>query len=380
MTTKILCAFGTRPEAIKMAPLVLALRQNPAFETKVLVTAQHRELLDGVLDTFGITADWDLDIMRGGQTLTEIVTRVLSGVGEYLERHRPHMLLVHGDTATTFASALAGFYARVKVGHVEAGLRTFNKLEPYPEEMNRLLTGRIADVHFAPTATAKANLLSEGIDAGSIYVTGNTEIDAVLAILSKKGGGYKAPDLGRMDTAGRLIVMTSHRSENLGEPMADICRAMRRILDDNPDTRLVWPMHPNPLVRRVAELELGGHERVLLTNAVDVEDMYRLIRDSFMVATDSGAIQEVAPALNKPCVVLRNVTERPEGVESGALILGGNARDGVYKAVSAIFKDKAVYEKMAAAPNPFGDGAASARIVSGIMHFLGLSAERPADF
>ena len=378
---KILCVFGTRPEAIKMSPLVLALKENPAFKTIVLVTAQHRELLDSVLETFGISPDHDLNIMRGGQTLTEIATRALTGVGEYLEKTRPDLLLVHGDTATTFAASLAGFYARVAVGHVEAGLRTFNKYEPYPEEMNRLLTGRLADMHFAPTKTAKENLLRENIAAESIYVTGNTEIDAVLSVLSKKGEyRYKMPELNSLDKSRRLIVMTAHRTENLGRPMAEICRAIGRIIDENPDTQLVWPMHPNPKVRETAMAELSGHPRILLTNATETEDMYHLANSAFMIASDSGAIQEISAYLHKPCVVLRNVTERPEGVETGVLLLGGNSYDTVYKALNSLLTDDALYEKMAAADNPFGDGHASARIVLGILHHFGLVPNRPEDF
>ncbi|MCL2702162.1 MAG: UDP-N-acetylglucosamine 2-epimerase (non-hydrolyzing) [Defluviitaleaceae bacterium] len=377
----IVCAFGTRPEAIKMSPLVLALRAHPAFDTKVLVTAQHRELLDSVLDTFGIVPDHDLNIMRGGQTLTEIVTKALTGAGEYLNEIRPDILLVHGDTATTFAASLAGFYAGVSVGHVEAGLRTYNKREPYPEEMNRLLTGRIADVHFAPTKSARQNLLNENTPADSIYVTGNTEIDAILSILSKEGEyRYKRDALNGLDKNGRLIVMTSHRRENLGQPMTDMCRALRRVVDENPDVTLVWPIHPNPDVRTAAYAELSGHNRIVLTDAVDTEDMYRLAGSAFMIATDSAAIQEISPILNKPCVVLRNVTERPEGVETGALMLGGNSYETVYGAVKSVLNDTGVYNRMAAAANPFGDGKASQRIVSAVLHHLGINSDRPDDF
>jgi UDP-N-acetylglucosamine 2-epimerase (non-hydrolysing) len=276
---------------------------------------------------------------------------------------------------------LAAFYANVSVGHVEAGLRSFNKYEPYPEEMNRLLTGRIADLHLSPTKNAKENLLNENIPASSIYVTGNTEIDAVMTLLTKQGDyRYKTDKLNNFSRKCRLIVMTAHRMENLGQPMTDICCVMRRIIDENPDTMLVWPMHPNPKVRKTAVAELGGHNRILLTDAVETEDMYRLINEATVVATDSGAIQEISPFLNKPCVVLRNVTERPEGIETGALMLGGNSYDTVYKAVNSVLNDKSVYDAMAKAANPFGDGQASQRIISAILHHFGLSKDRPEDF
>ncbi|MCL2406788.1 MAG: UDP-N-acetylglucosamine 2-epimerase (non-hydrolyzing) [Defluviitaleaceae bacterium] len=379
---KVLCAFGTRPEAIKMSPLVLALKKHEDIETRVLVSAQHRELLDSVMDIFGIKPDADLDIMQSGQTLTDITTRILIGAGKHFDTYKPDIVLVHGDTSTTFATALAAFYAGIKVGHVEAGLRTFNKLEPFPEEMNRLLTGRIADVHFSPTQAARRNLIKEGIDASSVYVTGNTEIDALTNILTRNKGNYmyKREEINAFERRGRLIVMTAHRRENLGQPMEEICGAMLDIINENADTTMIWPVHPNPKVREVAHRVLGGHERILLTDAVDNEDMYNLANEAFILATESAGLQEISPYLNKPCVVLRNVTERPEGVDTGALMIGGNSYGTVYAAVDAVLNNESVYAKMAAAANPFGDGRASERIIAGILHYFKRVIERPTDF
>ncbi|MDR1705220.1 MAG: UDP-N-acetylglucosamine 2-epimerase (non-hydrolyzing) [Clostridiales bacterium] len=378
---KITLVFGTRPEAIKMSPLVLALKTRPEFETSVLVTAQHRELLDSVLEAFGVAPDVDLNIMSPGQSLTEITCKALTGVGEALQSLKPDLVLVHGDTATTFAASLAAFYAGIAVGHVEAGLRTFNKREPFPEEIYRLLTTRLADLYFPPTAEAKDNLLRENIPSDNIFVTGNTEIDALYTLLGNKNWpGFKNSAFNRLDKEKKLVVMTAHRRENLGSPMEGICRVMSQIIEENEGVQLVWPMHPNPDVRRTARAFLGGRERVNLTEADEVDDMYHLLNICDMVVTDSGAIQEISASLHKPCVVLRNVTERPEGVATGALKLGGNTGESVYGAVTQVLRDSAVYYSMAKARNPFGDGKASERIVSGLLYHFGYSQNRPEDF
>jgi UDP-N-acetylglucosamine 2-epimerase (non-hydrolysing) len=347
----------------------------------VLVTAQHRELLDSVLDAFGVSPDADLNIMSPGQSLTEITCRALTGVGEALKSLTPDIVLVHGDTATTFAASLAAFYAGITVGHIEAGLRTYNKREPFPEEIYRLLTTRLADLYFPPTVPAKENLLKENIPEDNIFVTGNTEIDALYTLLGNKNWpGFKNGAFNRLEPDKKLIVMTSHRRENLGGPMEGICRVMSRIVKENEDIQLVWPMHPNPEVRRTAKAFLDNQERVYLTEAAEVDDMYHLIDMCHMTVTDSGAVQEISAAVKKPCVVLRNVTERPEGVASGGLKMGGNTEESVYSAVSQVLRDGEVYQNMTKAQNPFGDGNASVRIVNGLLYHFGYLKNRPEDF
>ena len=378
---KAVCVFGTRPEAIKMAPLVNRLKARPEFETMVLVTAQHREMLDIMLSSFNITPDIDLNIMGKNQTLTDVTTKVLVGAGEVFEKERPDIVLVHGDTSTTFSAALAAFYAGITLGHVEAGLRTYNKREPFPEEINRCLTTQLADLHFAPTINSKNNLLKENIPRKNIYVTGNTEIDSILDIVGREDNYVFSENLlNSLDYGVKTIVMTAHRRENLGKPMESCFKAIKRIVNDNKDIQLVYPVHLNPKVRETAGKIFGGAERIHLLEPLAVTDMYHLINKSYMVVTDSGGIQESAPALNKPCVVLRNVTERPEGVETGVLTLAGTEEENVYSSIDRLIHDAKHYGVMAGAKNPFGDGKASDRIISSILYHFNIIANRPLDF
>jgi UDP-N-acetylglucosamine 2-epimerase len=376
---KILSVFGTRAEATKMVPLVMALRDCKDIEARLCVTAQHRELLDQVLAPFHLIPDYDLNLMQAGLGLSEMVARVITGMTGVLEQARPDLLLVHGDTATTFAASLSAFYARVRLGHVEAGLRSFDKYQPFPEEMNRRLTTVLTDLYFAPTHNAKNNLINENIPADFIFVTGNTAID--FTRYTRKDGyvfineAYRSIDFSR-----RVLLMTAHRRENWGQPMTDICRAVRRIIDDFPDTFLVWPMHPNPVIRETAQEILGGHERILLTDNADVYDLHNLMARAYLVLTDSGGIQEEAPVFHKPVAVLREVTERPEGLSAGTLTLAGTTEARVYRSVAELLTDDKKYRAMAQAINPFGDGQASARIVRAILHVFGLTSERPKDY
>lgn len=376
-----MCVFGTRPEAVKMSPLVLALKTNPVFNVKVLVTAQHREMLDSVLNNFHIMPDFDLNLMKTGQAVEDVAAKALTGVKAVLDREKPDIVLVHGDTTTTFAAALAAFYSGCAVGHVEAGLRTYNKREPFPEEINRLLTTPLADIFFAPTAESKKNLEAENIDGESAFVTGNTEIDAIKIILSREGDyRFKENILNKLDYSKRIIVMTSHRRENLGQPMEAICQAMARVVAENKDTILVWPVHPNPEVQKTAYGLLDGLDRVYLTPNLEIEDMYRLMSRCYMSATDSAAIQEISPVVHKPCVVLRNVTERPEGITTGVLILGGNGEETVYQSVSKVLSDKNIYAAMAKSHNPYGDGKASGRIADALLYAFGEREQKPEEF
>lgn len=368
--TKVMVVFGTRPEAIKMAPLVLELKKHSEYiETIVAVTAQHRQMLDQVLSLFAIEPDYDLDIMQQGQSLYDITNRAMLGLGKVLEEAKPDLVLVHGDTTTTFAGALAAFYAQISVGHVEAGLRTGDIYSPFPEEMNRKLTGAIAQVHFAPTATSKENLLQENISEDKIYVTGNTVIDALKQVVARGNVSNKLQKeiLAHAENK-RLILVTTHRRENLGEPMRQTYRAIKRVLEENEDAFAVFPMHFNPKVRNVAKQEFEGVERILLTEPLEYEDFAHLIDASYVVLTDSGGIQEEAPALGKPVLVLRDTTERPEAVISGTVKLVGTDQDKVYNETSLLFKDAGYYNKMANACNPYGDGNACARIVSRILN------------
>jgi UDP-N-acetylglucosamine 2-epimerase (non-hydrolysing) len=367
---KVLSTFGTRPEANKMVPLIKALEANDKIESIVAVTAQHRELLDQVLVPFGVKPAYDLNIMTAGQSLTDIVCRVVKGMESVLNEAKPDILLVHGDTATTFAAALAAFYARVKVGHVEAGLRSYDKYQPYPEEMNRKLTTQLTDLFFAPTEDARGKLLKENVPAENIYVTGNTAIDLFKYTL-RDGYAFHNDALSRLDESKRLILMTAHRYENRGEAFENICRAVLRLVDAFADVRVVWPMHPNPAVTEVANRHLGGHPRVTLTQAVDVFDMHHLIKRCYLVLTDSGGLQEEAPRLNKPVVVMREVTERPEGLAAGTLKLAGVGEERIYETVAWLLNDRVEYERMANAPNPFGDGWASERIIEALLRHFG---------
>ncbi len=377
---KVLTIFGTRPEAIKMAPLVTALKKEPAYKTVVAVSAQHREMLDQVLALFGIEPDYDLDVMRHGQTLTEVTSRVLNGLEGVINREKPDLILVHGDTTTTFAAALAGFYQQISVGHVEAGLRTNNKYSPYPEEINRRLTGALADLHFAPTGRARENLLNEGTAAEKIFVTGNTVIDALLATVDA-GYSFQAPELDELVGSGRQIVLlTAHRRENWGEPMARIFRAVRKLVEEFPRLAVVFPVHKNPRVRQLARDILGGISRVSLIEPLDYQPFANLMARSYLIMTDSGGMQEEAPSLGKPVLVLRDTTERPEAVAAGTVKLTGTVEEEIYRQVAKLLSDRSEYDRMAQAANPYGDGRACARIIQSLNYYFGLQGERPADF
>ena len=377
---KVMTVCGTRPEAIKMAPVVLELQKHAdRIQTIVAVTAQHRQMLDQVLDLFQITPDYDLDIMSQGQTLYDITTKSLMGLKDVLAKEKPDLVLVHGDTTTTFAGALASYYQQVPVGHVEAGLRTGDIYSPFPEEMNRKLTGAIAAIHFAPTATAKANLLKENVNPSHIYVTGNTVIDALMTTVA---GDYDfGDDLKDVDFYNhRIILLTTHRRENLGEPMRHIYKALRRIIEEIPDTEIVFPVHRNPLVRKVVEEELAGVDRIHLIDPMEYEPFANLMSLSSLVLTDSGGIQEEAPSLGKPVLVLRNTTERPEAVEAGTVRLIGTDKDVVYAETKRLLTDQAAYDAMSNAVNPYGDGKASQRIVQAILHVFAGEKAVPDDF
>jgi UDP-N-acetylglucosamine 2-epimerase (non-hydrolysing) len=366
MKWKVMTVFGTRPEAIKMAPLVLELQKRDDIETIVTVTAQHRQMLDQVLETFNITPDYDLNIMKARQTLIDVTTRGLEGLDAVMKEARPHIVLVHGDTSTTFVASLAAFYNKIPVGHVEAGLRTGNKFSPYPEEMNRQLTGVMADIHFAPTEQAKQNLLRENKRGESIVVTGNTAIDALKTTIDD---AYTHPVLDRLE-GKRMILLTAHRRENLGEPMRHIFGAIKRLLHDHEDVEVVYPIHLNPAVREIAQDVLGEEGRVHLIEPLDVFDFHNFAAKSYMIMTDSGGVQEEAPSLGKPVLVLRDTTERPEGIEAGTLKLAGTEEQKIYHLASELLNDKKAYEKMAHASNPYGDGHASKRIAEALITFL----------
>ena len=367
---RIMTVFGTRPEAIKMAPVVQALQESDRFEVVVAVTAQHREMLDQVLRLFEIEPKHDLDIMAADQTLFDVTSRSLLGLNEVLTLEKPDMVLVHGDTTTTFAGALASFYHQILVGHVEAGLRTGDKYSPYPEEMNRKLTGVLTDLHFAPTETAKENLLKEGVPAERIMVTGNTVVDALLKTV-KQGYTFDDPALNQaLESEKRIILVTTHRRENLGEPMRQVYRALRDVLEAHPDTVAVFPVHKNPKVRDVVEAELGGHDRVVLIEPLDYEPFANLLNHSALILTDSGGIQEEAPSLGKPVLVLRNTTERPEAVGAGTVRLVGTDQDTVYQAAHELLSDEKAYLAMSTASNPYGDGTAAIQIVEAIEKYF----------
>lgn len=377
---KVMSVFGTRPEAVKMAPLVKELEKNVDIDNVVCVTAQHREMLDQVLELFDIKPDYDLDIMKQRQTLTGVTTKVLEGLDEVLEESKPDIVLVHGDTTTSFAAALAAFYKQIKVGHVEAGLRTYNKYEPFPEEMNRKLTGSLTDLHFSPTALAKENLLREAVDESSIFVTGNTVIDA-LATTVEEDYNFTVAELNDIDyTNKRVITMTAHRRENWGEPLQNICEAVRQIVLENEDVELVYAVHKNPIVRDVVYDILGNMERVHLVEPLDLKDMHNLMKRSYLVLTDSGGLQEEVPSLGKPVLVLRNVTERPEGIAAGTLKLAGIEKETIYNLTKELLTNEEVYHQMAIAKNPFGDGNASKRIVEAILYSFNKEVARPKDY
>lgn len=377
---KILSIFGTRPEAIKMAPLVLELKNNPWFSSRVAVTGQHREMLDQVLEQFQITPDYDLDIMRPGQTLFDTTVRVLQGLEDVLFRERPDMVLVHGDTTTTFAAALAAFYLRIPVGHVEAGLRSFARYFPFPEEINRRLTGVLADVHFAPTPNARENLLREGIDPRHIFVTGNTAIDALLMTV-RPGYEFTEPALKELDfSRNRVIVVETHRRENWGAPMAAICAGIRAVVRRHRDILVIFPVHPNPAVRTVVYKHLQDEPRVLLLPPLAYSDFANLMSRAYLILSDSGGIQEEAPSLGKPVLVLRDVTERPEAVAAGTVAVIGTTKEAVEAALDRLLLEQEAYEAMARARNPYGDGKAARRIAAGLAYYFNLQRERPAEF
>ena len=375
---RVLSVFGTRPEAIKMSPLALELARREHIDPQVCVTAQHREMLDGVLSVFGVAPDYDLDIMRPGQTLADITSRVLSGLGGVFESARPDLVLVHGDTTTTFAAALAAFYAKIPCGHVEAGLRTFDRWSPYPEEMNRRLAGQLCTLHFAPTARNAENLRREGVEGG-VFVTGNTVIDALA--YTARGEGFSSPQLRALDFSGRrVIALTCHRRENYGRPMENIFAAVREIAERHPEVLIVYPVHLSPAVRECAGRLLGGVANIALIEPLDAVDMHRLIARSYLVMTDSGGIQEEAPALGKPVLVLRRETERPEAVEAGTVALAGTETADIVRLAETLLADGAAYARMAHAVNPYGDGHACRRIADAIEYSFGLRSEAPEAF
>ena len=361
---KVMSIFGTRPEAIKMAPLVKELEKRKEIESIVCVTAQHREMLDQVLEIFKIKPDYDLNIMKQGQTLSEVTTRALDGIDSVIKENKPDIILVHGDTTTTFAGALAAFYNQVAIGHVEAGLRTYEKYSPYPEEMNRQMVDCMTDMYFAPTELSKNNLLKQNIKEKKIYVTGNTVIDAMSTTISKK---YTHPELDWIEANEKIILLTAHRRENLGAPMKRIFKAIRRIVDEFEDVKVIYPMHMNPKVREVAKEIFDDCEKVKLIEPLEVFDFHNFQNKSYIILTDSGGIQEEAPSLGKPVLVLRDTTERPEGINAGTLKLVGTKENTIYEETKKLLTNKEEYEKMSKASNPYGDGYASKRIVDAII-------------
>lgn len=373
---KVMVVFGTRPEAIKMAPLVHALQKRPEIETIVTVTAQHREMLDQVLEIFEITPDYDLNMMKERQTLVDITTNALTGLYDVIHKVQPDIVLVHGDTSTTFVASLAAFYAQKKVGHVEAGLRTWNKYSPFPEEMNRQLTGVIADLHFAPTERAKQNLLDENKPDEAIYVTGNTAIDALKTTVRND---YEHDILTQLGT-DRLVLVTAHRRENLGEPMKQMFRAIKRIVETHDDVQVVYPVHLNPVVRELANEVLGNDPRIHLIEPLDVFDFHNFAARAHLILTDSGGIQEEAPSLGVPVLVLRDTTERPEGIQAGTLKLAGTKEETIFSLAHELLTDEEKYRQMAKAANPYGDGRASERIVEAILYEFGLREAKPEPF
>ena len=375
---KVMSIFGTRPEAIKMAPLVLELRRREEIESLVCVTAQHREMLDSVLDIFGIRPDYDLNVMQSGQTLSGITSRVLEGLGGVLSEAAPDLVLVHGDTTTTFAAALSAFYAKIPCGHVEAGLRTFDRWSPWPEEMNRRLAGQLCTLHFAPTARNAENLRREGVEGG-VFVTGNTVIDALR--YTAAGEGFQSDELKSLDFTGRrVITLTCHRRENYGEPMRQIFSAVRQIAESNPDVLIVYPVHLSPVVSNAARECLSDVDNVALISPLSAVDMHRLMAKSYLIMTDSGGIQEEAPALGKPVLVLRRETERPEAVEAGTVQIAGVETDNIVMLAQTLLNDPSAYMRMAQAVNPYGDGHACERIVDGILYTFGRRTEPPTEF
>lgn len=358
--------FGTRPEAIKMAPLVNELEKREEIESIVCVTAQHRQMLDQVLHTFNIKPDFDLDIMKQGQTLSDITAKAVSGLDDVIKQSRPDIILVHGDTTTTFAGALAAFYNQVAIGHVEAGLRTNDKYSPFPEEMNRQMVDRMTDLYFVPTEVSRQNLLRENIDDKKIFITGNTAIDAMSTTVKND---YTSSDLEWVKNDERLIIVTAHRRENLGDPMKNIFTAIRRIVDEFKDVKVLYPIHMNPRVREVAHSIFDGHDRIRLIEPLEVLDFHNYINKCYFIMSDSGGVQEEAPSLGKPVLVLRDTTERPEGIEAGTLKLVGTNTENIYQQAKLLLSSKGLYDKMSHSSNPYGDGHASKRIVDAIVKY-----------
>lgn len=375
---KVMLIFGTRPEAVKMAPLAIELKNNSNFDVQICVTAQHRQMLDQVLSIFGIKPDFDLDIMKPSQSLSYITTGVLNGLDDVLKNAKPNLVLVHGDTTTTFAAALASFYAHIPVGHVEAGLRTYDIYSPYPEEMNRRLTSQLASIHFAPTKSNKENLSRENI-CENVFITGNTVIDAIKFTV-RDNYRFNSRSLEAINNfKGRIILVTAHRRENLGKPLENICTAIKRLALAFPDVKIIYPVHLNPQVQNTARSVLGNVSNVLLCEPLDVDDMHNLIARSFMVMTDSGGLQEEAPALGKPVLVMRTETERPEAVNAGTVKIAGVDENGIFDKAYELLNDTNTYFKMSHAVNPYGDGNASKRIAEAILYYFGIS-EKPQDF
>lgn len=375
---KVMTVFGTRPEAIKMAPLVLKLKQNPEkFETITTVTAQHRQMLDQVLDIFHITPDHDLNIMKDRQTLSDITSNVILNLDQVLTTEKPDIVLVHGDTTTTFAASISAFYHQIVVGHVEAGLRTWNKYSPYPEEMNRQLTDVLSDLYFAPTAESKANLLQENHPEKQIFITGNTAIDALKQTVSQD---YHHDILDLIDPKKRMILVTMHRRENQGEPMRRVFKVMRSVVAQHDDVEIIYPVHLNPVVQEAANSILGNHPRIHLIDPLDVVDFHNLAARSYFIMTDSGGVQEEAPSLEKPVLVLRDTTERPEGVAAGTLKLVGTQAADVQAGMLELLDDQAAYDRMAHAKNPYGDGQASKRILEAISYYFKQTDQKPNQF
>lgn len=374
---KVMTVFGTRPEAIKMAPLVKELEKHPEqIKSIVTVTAQHREMLDQVLNIFEITPDYDLNIMKERQSLVGVTTRALEGLDQVLAEVKPDIVLVHGDTSTTFVASLAAFYHQIPIGHVEAGLRTHNKYSPYPEEMNRQLTGVLADLHFSPTVQSKQNLLVENKKEEAIFITGNTAIDALKTTVKIQ---YSHPVLDRLG-GDRLVLMTAHRRENTGKPMENMFNAIRRLVEKHDDVQVVYPVHMNPVVREIAGRILGDNDRIHLIEPLDVIDFHNFASRAYLILTDSGGVQEEAPSLGVPVLVLRDTTERPEGITAGTLKLAGTDEETIFGMADELLTDSAAHDQMAKASNPYGDGIASGRIVQAILYHFGKQMERPGDF
>lgn len=374
---KVMTVFGTRPEAIKMAPLVKELaKNNDKIESIVTVTAQHREMLDQVLKIFEIQPDYDLNIMKDRQSLIDVTTRSLEGLNKVFQEVKPDIVLVHGDTTTTFVASLAAFYNSIPIGHVEAGLRTWNKYSPYPEEMNRQLTGVLADLHFSPTSQSRENLLTENKQKESIFVTGNTAIDALKTTVKTN---YSHPVLDKLGD-DRLVLMTAHRRENTGKPMENMFRAIRRLVEQHEDIQVVYPVHMNPIVREIANRILGENNRIHLIEPLDVIDFHNFASRAYIILTDSGGVQEEAPSLGVPVLVLRDTTERPEGVKAGTLKLAGTDEETIFQLANELLSDKEIHDSMAKASNPYGDGLASKRIVEAILNHFKLTDEKPMTF